>query len=102
MRAISESLWRRGNRFKRLKVTLRSDGMEEKQDGQKRKIDNAIKKANSDEVTDPRQLLEELLKRTEEMEKRLARILEDCENLGVFDDARRERRGSSWSRLFGR
>ena len=53
--------------------------MEEAQDGQKRKSANVIEGSNDAEVTDPRQLLEYLLKKTEEMEKRLARILEETD-----------------------
>ena len=73
--------------------------MEKAQDGEKRKTANNVEEADKDEV-DPRQILEDLLKRTEEMEKRLARILEECENLGVFDNDR-DRRGFR-PRFFGR
>jgi len=66
--------------------------MEKTQDGQKRKAATDIEEADNRKVIDPRQILEDLLKRTEEMEKRLARILKDCANLGVFDDAPRKER----------
>jgi hypothetical protein len=70
------------------------------QDGQKRKTANDAEGTKYDKVTDPRQILEDLLRRTEEMEKRLSRILEDCENLAVFDDSRSKDRFRP--RFFGR